>query len=475
MKIISIYREKYQSLNNGVKASLWYTICNVLQKGAVLLTTPIFTRLLSQSQYGKFTIFQSWYGIISIFATLNLFQSVYTRGLVNNPKNEDNYTSSLLTLTTTITLVVGVVYLLGISFWTNALELSPKLMLFMFIQLFATTPVEFWAAKQRVHFRYKQYMVVVLLTTFISIGLGILLVLNSDAKVEARIAGDTIAKLLFGGFIFFVLVHQGHVLYSKKYWKEALLFNIPLLPHFLSTLVLNQADRVMIGKMIGNSQAAIYSIAYTIATMMILVVNALNSTAMPDIYRNLRDKKYHLIVKQSKGLFVLVAVMSVLAMCFGPEVVLLFAGKSYMDAVALIPPISASVFFIFVYSMYSTIEFYHAKTIMIAVISVICAVVNIGLNFAFLPIFGYYAAGYTTLFSYILFAILHYWMHNKILDEFDNGNQVFDNKGVLGISLVLLIFTVLMLLVYSYTILRYIILLLVLISFVAVAVKMRKV
>ena len=56
---------------------------------------------------------------------------------------------------------------------------------------------------------------------------------------------------------------------QKKYWKYALAFNIPLIPHYLSNYVLSQSDRVMIGKMVGNDKAALYSVAYTISTMMI--------------------------------------------------------------------------------------------------------------------------------------------------------------------------------------------------------------
>ena len=63
---------KYKELSLPVKASMWYTICSIVQRGISLLTIPIFTRLLTQEEYGTFTIYQSWFSVISIFATLEI-------------------------------------------------------------------------------------------------------------------------------------------------------------------------------------------------------------------------------------------------------------------------------------------------------------------------------------------------------------------------------------------------------------------
>ena len=60
-----------------MKASLWYTVCSIVNKGMALLSTPIFTRVMSEEQYGQFSIFQSWVSILIIFTSLNIFMSGY--------------------------------------------------------------------------------------------------------------------------------------------------------------------------------------------------------------------------------------------------------------------------------------------------------------------------------------------------------------------------------------------------------------
>ena len=74
--------DQYKNLKAPVKASLWFLICGFLQKGVAVLTTPVFSRIMTESEYGRFNVYNSWLGIVQILVSLNLTGSVYTRGLV---------------------------------------------------------------------------------------------------------------------------------------------------------------------------------------------------------------------------------------------------------------------------------------------------------------------------------------------------------------------------------------------------------
>ena len=102
---------------------------------------------------------------------------------------------------------------------------------------------------------------------------------------------DMLAKCLVGILLFVLLFGRGKTYYNKKYWKYALGFNIPLIPHYLSNYILNQSDRLMIGKLVGNAQAAYYSVAYTISSVILLVMSSVNNSLTPYIYKSIDSKK----------------------------------------------------------------------------------------------------------------------------------------------------------------------------------------
>ena len=87
--------DKYNSMGTALKAGVWFTVCNFLQKAICMITMPIFTRLLPTEDYGLFTIYQSWYSIVFIFATLNLTGAVVNNGMIKYPDKRAEFISSL--------------------------------------------------------------------------------------------------------------------------------------------------------------------------------------------------------------------------------------------------------------------------------------------------------------------------------------------------------------------------------------------
>lgn len=449
-------RSKYLNMSSEIRASFWYTICNIINKAIALLATPIFTRILTEEQYGTFAIFQSWYSIIIIFTSLNIFLSSYQRGILLYKSDINRFTSSQLSLTTTITVLFGIIYIFNIDFWTKVLELSPILMVAMFIQLFTMPALEFWSTKERFNYRYRKYVLITLLMNILSLGCGVIAILNSELKVEARVYSDSFAKVLFAGTIFVIIMYKGKTFFHKEYWRYALVFNIPLIPHYLSNYILSQSDRLMIGRMVGNREAAFYSIAYTISTMMTLIMTAINSSLTPYIYKAIDEEREKSIKKVTEPVIILIAGLCILTMGFAPEVILVFAGGKYMEAVYVIPPIAASVFFIFIYSLFSNIEYFYRKTFFIAIATSISALINLVLNYIFIGIYGYYAAGYTTLICYICLAVIHYIFYKKILNKEMKVFKELYNIRLIVATAIGIIFTMLvMVLVYDFLVIRY--------------------
>ena len=69
MKKIS---DKVQNIPIGVKSAIVYTASSVFTRGLAIISVPIFTRLMTTDQVGVVNIYNSWYSLISAFATLSL-------------------------------------------------------------------------------------------------------------------------------------------------------------------------------------------------------------------------------------------------------------------------------------------------------------------------------------------------------------------------------------------------------------------
>lgn len=446
---------KYKSIPVQVRASAWFLICAFLQKGISAITTPIFTRLLTTTEYGQYSVFNSWMNIATVFISLNLSSGVFTQGLVKFEENRKRFISSFQGLCLTLVLAWTVIYLLFCNFWNRIFELTTVQMLVMLLMIWTSTAVSFWSVEQRVDLKYRRLVLVTASMSFAKPVIGIILVVHATDKVTARILGLAFVQLIVCMGCFCAQMWRGKTFFDGKIWKYALLFNIPLLPHYLSTTVLNGADRIMISKMIGEDAAGIYSLAYSVSLIMSMFNTALLQTIEPWLYQKIKAKQMDALSKVAYPAFVLIAGINIVLIAFAPEVVAIFAPSEYYDAIWIIPPVAMSGYFTFAYSFFAAFEFYYEKTGYISTATMVGAVLNIILNYIFIGLFGYYAAGYTTLFCYILYAVFHYWFMIRVCREHMENVKVYNIKILLGITGVFMMAGYFFLLTYENAILRY--------------------
>lgn len=447
--------DKYQRLPVNVKASAWFLVSAFFQRGISVITTPIFTRLMTPAEYGEFSVFYSWYGIITIFVTLNLFFGVYVRGLVKFENERETFSSSMEGLTLFLVICWLFIYLIFSKQFNQLFSLNTKQMLCMFLIIWSNSAFSFWAAEQRVDLRYKQLVCLSIIAVVITPILQLLLMEIMPDKVMARIYGMTAVNAVLYLPLFVLQMKKGGVFYSRKFWRYALLFNIPLIPHYLSQTILNSADRLMINSMIGSAEAGIYSLAYSISQIMTIFNSSLMQTIEPWLYKKIRDNKVSEISTVAYPAFGLIAIVNLILITLAPEVVTLFAPEDYFGAIWVIPPVAMSVYFQFLYTFFAVFEFYYEKTKYITAATLCGAVINIILNLIFIRRFGYYAAGYTTLICYILYAVFHYLFMRRLIKEYHPKEKVYDSRVLLILSVIFTVTGFILLATYNYPYIRY--------------------
>lgn len=455
-------KDKCRSLPVPAKASLWFLFCSFLQRGISVITTPVFTRLLTTSEYGQYGVFTSWLGIASAIVTLNLCYGMYSQGLIKFEKDRERFSSSLQGLALVLVSAWTLLYVLGKDVINQLTGLTTAQSLLLLVMVWTNTVFNFWATAKRVNYDYHLLVIVTVAVSLLKPILGVALVVWADDKVTARIFGLALVELVGFGWMFFAQMKSGRTFFSRWYWKYALLFCIPLFPHYLSQVILSSVNRIMIADMAGDVQAGLYNLANSIAMLLTLLNTALVQTIEPWMFRAIKARDIGRMKKVAYPALMLVAGANLLLIAFAPEAVALFAPAEYRDAIWVIPPISISVFFTFSYVLYAEFEFYFEKTKCITIATMVGACLNIGMNLLLIPVFGYLAAGYATLLCYMVFAALHFVMMRKIsLEEF--GTLPYAPRVLLGISLVFAVAGLLYLPLYDHVILRYGVTLLVLV------------
>ena len=449
-------------MNETARAGIWFTVCNFLQKGISFITIPIFTRAMSTEEYGYTTLFNTWSGILIIFATLNLSGSVYNRGLMEF--DHKRFTSIIQTISTVFTLFLFIIVMMFKDFFVSVTDLNTIILILMLVYFIFEPGLSFWSVKERFKYKYKKLVIVTLLNTIISTGVALITVFFSTKKGENKVIAQTITLIVIALPFYIRNFVEGKVFFDKKIWKYVLVFALPLVPHYLSNIILNQSDKIMINMYCGKTYVALYGVAYAVGSILRILLDAVNATLTPWRYQNMKKKNYDGINRVSIKILALIAIAVAVANLFAPEILLIFGNSKYQEAIWVIPPVMLSIYYIFLYGLFSCIEFYFLETKFMMVASIASAIINILLNYFFIGIFGYVACAYTTLICYMLYCLFHYLYMIRVCRKNIGGYKIYNMKNVTIISVVCTVITLVSAIMYNNTVLRYCLILFVLAS-----------
>ncbi len=446
---------RFKDIPVEVRASTAYALCSILQNALSFITLPIFTRLLTVEQYGQYTIYASWSAILSIFVTLNLPYGSFSKAMIKYEDKRDAYIASAEGVCLLLAGIFFAIYLPLRGFWNELLELPTVLVVVMTFEMLANAGILFWSGKKRFEYKYIGVIAVTLLNSLLAPLLAYALVVNTEEKGYARIIGYASVTILVGGTIFICNLWKGKRIYTKEFWKYALGFNLPLIFYYLSQVIFNQSDRIMISHYCGKDKAAVYGVAYSLSMVLTFVLNAINNSYVPWFYEKIKRNEKKDNQKIAGIIAILMAFLLLCVIWLAPEIIFVMAGEKYRSAMWVVPPVSMSVLLLFYSQLFINVEFYYEKKGHLVLASIASALVNILLNAWLIPEFGFVAAGYTTLVSYVIFAVANYFAMASILKQKKIENDAYNLKLLFVTFAAFLFLTWIAVSLYEHIVLRY--------------------
>ncbi len=410
--------------SRAVRSSIWYTIANVSIRAVAIITTPIYTGMLTTADYGKANTYNSWIDVFNVFACLCVVYSI-GRAKLDFKDKFDEYMSALQGLSSSFgffLLILAFIFREALSSW---IKYEVPLAVGLFAYLCVSPSVEYMMQKCRYEYRYKENILISVITCVGQVGLSIgLMLLFNDSRYIGKILGVLIPTALMGIVFYIRFLVRGKVFYNRQYWIYALKIGLPMIPHGLAMILLAQMDRIMIKDILGDADSGLYIFGYSFASLLMIFTNAIGQAWLPWFNETLFAGGRDRIRSIQKKLVLLGCFLSFAFIVAAPEALMLLSIKndSYWIAKHVVPPIVLGTLAQYFYTNYVNVEIFMKKTPIIAIGSCFAALVNYILNAAFIPRYGYTAAAYTTLASYFILMIVHFitvrfFLAEKVYDD----------------------------------------------------------
>jgi len=211
----------------------------------------------------------------------------------------------------------------------------------------------------------------------------------------------------------FVLLTEGfHFHFNLKVLKKSLNYGLKICVAGIFAFLILRVDLYMVNFFKGMAEAGLYSLASTFGNIFFILPLSIVTVIFPKI--NAEDKsKKESIAKYSRISLLLVFLMAIGTLLFIKLVIGLLYGQAFLPSVQ---PIVLLLPGLIAFSVATVLGQYFMSIgypLKITISWFLVAVLNIILNFIYIPQYGIIAAALSSTVSYILALGFHYYFFNK--------------------------------------------------------------
>jgi O-antigen/teichoic acid export membrane protein len=397
----------FEQLRRLARHSAAYSVGSAISKAFAFIIVPLYTRELVQGDYGAYVLLNAGAAVLAVFYELGVSSSVMRFYYdYDDERERRRYIGSMWLVLTGVTVTVSLLLTLfgepllqplfhGVAFW-------PYVVLTIWGTCLSTANVIPWVL-MRIREQSTRFVLLVAAQAGVLLAAAITFVI----VLHMGLLGAVLALFVQGAvvFVFFTAytLRNASLRVRWSYLPPSLRYGLPVLLLQCGWWVLDASDRFILRAYTSLAIVAVYSVGYAIGRILIMFSQAINQAWTPFFFQTVKEDR-----PDAKEIFSYTATYFALVVCamggfivvFTREAVLFFGGHTYLAAAHVTPLVVLGAVAQSMFYVPSRGLFLQKKTHWLPLILLVGTVVNLGLNFALIPVLGMMGAAWATLAGY---------------------------------------------------------------------------
>ena len=413
------------SQNKFYRDFLWYFIGSIIPALIAFIRLPIFTRYFSPEEYGYYTL------VTSTFAYMSMVLFSWISSCLWRFYNEAEKKNTLNALYSNLIFfsLASSFLLLGITtIWLILVKstLVYRLVFLSFLQLTSGQVLSLYLVTVRIREKALFYNLIYSLQAIGAFALLFYFAFSLNYRIESILIGQVIINILLMLVVVISIKKFPRIsftLVTGKSVRELLTYGAVGLYTSFCVLLLVSADRYIIAIFNDIGSVGIYNQVYMLGQFSIYhLVTVFFNTINPRVIKVLTYKPPDLndqITGYIRFFIIIILPLVFYFSIFSRQMANILLGEKFRIGYRMIPYIMTSSF-IYGLTLFNEakLKFENRFSSLITGMT-IASLVNIALNFLLVPLWGYQAAAWTTLLSYI---ILYLWFYGADSIKYLNKN-----------------------------------------------------
>lgn len=386
----------------------WIFIGNIIHAVLQFLMGIIAARILTTGDFGTINYSASLIAFFTAVGTLG-FNYTITKHYAEEEDSVGIYTGTavlyrLITALFSIAIIQVIVHITDPG--------NTVLHIIVFCQ---STTVLFGAFDSFVYwFRYKnqaKIVAVVRLVAFFASSIFRIVVLLTTKNIIWYVIACSCETLVFSTLLLIEYIKRRNqrLSFSKSVFIKMLKLSYPFIFSALLSTIYGQTDKIMLKQLMNTESVAYYSVSLTLAGAISIIPIALIDGFRPEIMKY-KISNTELYAKRFRQLYSVVfwlcIAYGIFVSVFSRNIILVAYGEKYLPAVASLATIVWYTSFSYFGSINNIFMVCENKTFFVQITTLIGAVLNVGLNFALIPVLGVEGAAIASLATQIIINFL---------------------------------------------------------------------
>lgn len=393
------------------------TLSSFATKLLSFFLVPLYTNVLTTTEYGTYDLFNATIGVLIPILTLNIQQSV-VRFLLG-----DNYNKkAVATVATRYLFVANMFVLIGLS--VNGLfgisETIKQYALYFFLMFFAQSLSEIVVAYIRGTDQIAALSISSVMASIITLSSNIIFLVVFKWGLCGYFAANILGPLVQCGFLIiktklFKEINIRESFLNEK--NEMLEYSKPMIANSIAWWVNNTSDRYIVIFFCGLAENGIYSVASKIPSILNVFQTVFNQAWTLSAVRDFDpEDKNGFFTTTYKSYNCMMVVLCSAIILFDKVLANFLYAKDFFVAWKYVPWLTIAIVFGamsgYLGGFFSAVK----DSKIFARSSMVGAITNIVLNLLFTPLIGALGAAIATTLCYFEVWVIRYWHSKKIIN-----------------------------------------------------------
>lgn len=414
-------KKKYKELVHNTSI---FALGTFGSKILIFLIVPLYTHVLSTSEYGEIDLITATISLLIPFATMLIYEAAI-RFLVGKESDEKTIFNNCV-----FVFVLGLILSIVLSPIILLLLGMIKYFLIFYILLALSAYNTIFGQFLRASGDNWAFSLSGIMNTFFTVFLNLLFLVIFKWGINGYLYALIIADIISDVYIFIKCSTTKKI--NLKYvnfdvLKKMLVFSLPLVPNNIMWWIMNAGDKYVINYFLGNSANGIFSISYKIPTIITMIFSIFMQAWQVSAIKESNDKERNAFYKDIFNFIsIILIVASLLMITFIQPLFILIIGKDFISAWKFVPLLSVSTLINCYATFAGVVYIINKKSFRSFFTTFVGALTNLILNYILIRYIGLYGVAIGTLIGYLVVMII------RFIDYKESFNiNLFSNKFLL--------------------------------------------